>query len=165
MKFLSYLYHANESKSSRPILELHHFYSDSLCRKLNFKEEYKVWKSLIQGPQNGSLGSNPPRSHSRGMPSTRSFSFLNFPFLFDPVAKTRVLHIDAMTQMSLQFEDAFVHQALVIHAQRFMTDTDASSSFEQDMESKTNPYLVLQIRRERMIDDVRKNCSLIPHRF
>jgi ubiquitin-protein ligase E3 A len=64
------------------------------------------------------------------------------------------MHIDAMKQMSLEFEDAFVHQALVIHAQRFLHDSVSVASFEQGMEAKTNPYLVLEVRCLRLVDDV-----------
>lgn len=133
VKILSLFYHANESASPSRLVEISEFYNDALCRKLNFKEEYKTWKKGFIKPE---------------------FSYFSFPFLFDPVAKTRILHIDAMTQMSLEFEDAFVHQALVIHAQRFLHDSASVASFEQGLEKKTNPYLVLEVRRLRLVDDV-----------
>jgi hypothetical protein len=156
VKFLSILYHANESANPLPILEISYFYNDSLCRKLNFKEEYKIWKRMASsGTLTSSASSSIPRSHSRNFSGgSPGFSFFNFPFLLDPVAKTRVMHIDAMTKMSLEFEDAFVHQALVIHAQRFLHDSVSVASFEQGMEAKTNPYLVLEVRRLRLVDDV-----------
>lgn len=82
------------------------------------------------------------------------FSYFNFPFLFDPVAKTRIMHIDAMIQMSQEFEDAFVHQALVIHAQRFLQDSQTVASLEQGLAQQTNPYLVLEVRRSKLVKDV-----------
>jgi ubiquitin-protein ligase E3 A len=155
VKFLSLLYHANESATPQPLLEITYFYNDSLCRKLNFKEEYKIWKRMASPSAGSSTASSIPRSNSRTFSGgSPGFSFFNFSFLLDPVAKTRVMHIDAMTQMSLEFEDAFVHQALVIHAQRFLHDSESVNSFEKGMEAKTNPYLVLEVRRLRMVDDV-----------
>jgi hypothetical protein len=32
------------------------------------------------------------------------FSFFNYPFLFDSIAKNRIIHIDAMVQMSQEYE-------------------------------------------------------------
>ncbi|KAJ3218464.1 hypothetical protein HK099_005037 [Clydaea vesicula] len=150
VKVLSLLYHANEASKPK-LLKINCFYSDSLCRKLNFKDEYKIWKRTQQPPKTGHI----PRSHS--MPNINGFpefSYFNFPFLFDPVAKTRILHIDAMTQMSLEFEDAFVHQALVIHAHKFLQDSASVATIEQELERKTNPYLLLEVRRSKLVDDV-----------
>lgn len=134
IKVLSLLYHSNEY-TSKPIVDISKFYNDSISKKLNFKEEYKQWKSKSTNIQ--------------------KFSFLNFPFLFNPASKTRILHISSMVSMSLEFEDAFVHQALVIHAQRFLDDKGALE-FEKDLENsgKSNPYLVFSVRRETLIDDV-----------
>jgi ubiquitin-protein ligase E3 A len=155
VKFLSLIYHANESATPQPLLEISYFYNDCICRKLNFKEEYKIWKRKAPSISGSSAASSIPRSSSRTFSNgSPGFSFFNFPFILDPVAKTRVMHIDAMTQMSLEFEDAFVHQALVIHAQRFLHDSESVNTFEKGMETKTNPYLVLEVRRLRLVDDV-----------
>lgn len=48
------------------------------------------------------------------------FSFFNYPFLFDPIAKNRILHIDAMVQMSQGYEviknsNHFVYSMSLFH--------------------------------------------------
>jgi len=134
VKVLSLFYHANETVKPR-LLHIHEFYNETIGRKLNFKEEYKLWRK--------SLETKP----------VTIFSFFNYPFLFDPVAKTRILHIDAMVQMSLEFEDAFVNQALIVHAQRFLPDSNTAATLEKGMKTKTNPYFVLEIRREHLVKD------------
>ncbi|KAJ3045187.1 hypothetical protein HDV00_011057 [Rhizophlyctis rosea] len=135
IKVLSTLYHANE-RSPTHILPLSSFYNTTLSRKPNFKEEYRIWKRTTDSHQ------------------ITDFSFFNFPFLFDPVAKSRIMHIDAMVQMSLEFEEAFVHQALVIHAQRFLIDSPSVEKLEEGLRRQTNPFLVLEIRRDRLVADV-----------
>ncbi|KAJ3051954.1 hypothetical protein HK097_007043 [Rhizophlyctis rosea] len=136
IKVLSTLYHANE-RAPQPLHPISSFYNMTLSRKPNFKEEYRIWKRT--------LDKSPP---------VTDFSFFNYPFLFDPVAKSRIMHIDAMVQMSLEFEDAFVHQALVIHAQRFLIDSPKVEKLEEDLKRQTNPFLVLEIRRDRFVGDV-----------
>ncbi|KAJ3279630.1 hypothetical protein HK104_001276 [Borealophlyctis nickersoniae] len=137
IKVLSMLYHANEL--SRPhLLPISSFYNETLSRKLNFKDEYRTWKRTLDS----------------SIERITDFSYFNYPFLFDPVAKTRIMHIDAMVQMSLEFEDAFVHQALVIHAQRFLQDSPSAERLEGEFRRQTNPFLLLEIRRERFVDDV-----------
>ncbi|KAJ1555372.1 hypothetical protein HK096_002642, partial [Nowakowskiella sp. JEL0078] len=169
VKMLSVFYNANELIRSRRILPLSSFYNETLNRKLNFKEEYKVWKRTLKN-------TTPARAHSRSSrlsgtdllaeqsanPIVTEFSFFNFPFLFDPVSKTRILHIDAMVQMSAEFEEAFVHQAFVIHAQRFLQDSPSATQLEQGMRTATNPYLVLSIRRLRLVQDTLEQLSRVP---
>lgn len=82
-----------------------------------------------------------------------TFCYFNYPFLFDPISKTRIMHIDAMVQMSLEFEDAFVNQALVVHAQRFLPDSSTAANLEKEMKTKTNPYFLLEVRREYLVED------------
>jgi len=70
------------------------------------------------------------------------------------VSKTRILHIDAMVQMSQEFEDAFVNHALVIHAQHFLQDSSSISNLEDNLKDVTCPYLVLEVRRDHLVEDV-----------
>ncbi|KAJ3413109.1 hypothetical protein HDV05_008505 [Chytridiales sp. JEL 0842] len=134
VKALSLLYHANEMNT--PIIPISEFYNESICEKLNFKEEYKNWKKTLEKAK------------------ITEFSFFNYPFLLDPVAKTRILHIDAMVQMSQEFEGAVVHQALVIHAQRFLQDSPSVVALEKGLKGAMNPFLVLEVRRDHMVKDV-----------
>ncbi|KAJ3005697.1 UNVERIFIED_CONTAM: hypothetical protein HDU68_004503 [Siphonaria sp. JEL0065] len=142
---LSLFNKANNLARPRPIAPLDAFYNDSLATKLNFKEEYRIWKQL----QTAGSGAPP-----KPIP-TKEFSFFNYPFLFDPVSKTRVIHIDAMAQMSLEYEEAVVHQAIVIHAQRFLqSDSGTVKVLEEGLRGQTNPYLVLELRRQHLVKDV-----------
>ena len=83
----------------------------------------------------------------------------NYPFLFDPVAKTRIMHIDAMVKMSLEYEDAYVNQALVLHAKRFLEDSQVMKNFELEMKDSSNPYVVLEVRRDNLVKDVLDQVS------
>ncbi|KAK6097690.1 hypothetical protein MT418_001787 [Batrachochytrium dendrobatidis] len=134
-KMLSILSHANETAPT-PITPFTTFHMPNLAQKLNFKEEYRAWK------------------HSLEAQRVFEFSFFNYPFLFDPIAKTRIMHIDARVQMSHKFEDAYVNQALMQHAQRFLQDSPSVATLEQELKRVTNPYLVLEVRRDRLVDDV-----------
>ncbi|KAJ1560627.1 hypothetical protein HK405_006454, partial [Cladochytrium tenue] len=138
VKVLSLLNNANELAPGGRLVPLSAFYNDILNRKLNFKDEYRDWRRT--------LGSSP---------KVVELSFFNYPFLFDPVSKSRIMHIDAMVQMSRVFEEAVVNQAVVIHAQRFLNDTPASSkgNLERDLKAATNPFLVLEVRRQRLVKD------------
>ncbi|KAI9218847.1 hypothetical protein BC828DRAFT_350006, partial [Blastocladiella britannica] len=74
---------------------------------------------------------------------------------FDPSAKTRILHIDAMVQMSQEYEDACVSQALVAHTQKMLlADAARSTQLELSLRHVTNPYLVLEVGRQNLVDDV-----------
>jgi hypothetical protein len=64
------------------------------------------------------------------------------------------MHIDAMVKMSLQYEEACVKQALVMHTQRFLDDSNAMKEMEEKMKRSVNPYLVLEIRRSHFVSDV-----------
>ncbi|KAJ3160885.1 hypothetical protein HDU86_008247 [Geranomyces michiganensis] len=138
IKTLALLYKANECTNVAPHVEISTFYNDELIRKLNFKEQYRTWKRTLEN----------------GAAHASEFSFFNYPFLFNPIAKTRIMHIDAMVQMSLEFEDAFVHQALVVHAQKFLQDSPSVVQLEEDLKGRSNPFLVLEIRRDRLVADV-----------
>lgn len=133
IKAMSIMCQANDKKN---IIPYSAFYLVELCNRLNFKEEFKRWQK------------------SRSSKTVTEFSFFNYPFLFDPVAKKRIMHIDAMVKMSLQYEDACVKQALVMHAQRFLDDSDAMKNMEVRMKELSSPYLVLEIRRSHFVTDV-----------
>jgi ubiquitin-protein ligase E3 A len=136
IKSLSNLCTANELNHRTSIIPYSEFYLNDFVSRLNFKEEYKRWRKSLEDN------------------SVTEFSLLNYPFLFDPVAKTRIMHIDAMVKMSLQYEEACVKQALVMHTQRFLDDSNAMKEMEEKMKRSVNPYLVLEIRRSHFVSDV-----------
>ncbi|KAJ1562932.1 hypothetical protein HK405_005796 [Cladochytrium tenue] len=141
---LRLLHDANEFNHAYQRVPISSFYNDSLNKKVNFKEEYRNWKRSDHSTARGSTTLN----------QTAEFSLFDYPFLFDPVSKSRVMHIDAMVQMSQEFEEAVVHQAIVIHAQRFLQDSPSILNLEQELKGATNPFLVLEVRRQHLVRDV-----------
>jgi hypothetical protein len=143
IKSLSLLSSANEVPRF-PILPISVFYIYDFGA-LNFKEEFRKWKRSLESP------------------FITEFALFNYPFLFDPVAKTRIMHIDAMVKMSLEYEDACVNQALVHHAQRFLDNpSGALKGIEEDLKESINPYFVLEVRRAHLVDDVLRQVRLLP---
>ncbi|ORX93542.1 HECT-domain-containing protein [Basidiobolus meristosporus CBS 931.73] len=55
--------------------------------------------------------------------------------------------------MSTKYEDACVHHALVLHAQRFMQDSRKATRIEESLRRLTCPYFILEIRREFFVED------------
>lgn len=153
----------------------------------------------------------------------QDFSFLNFPFLLSPQVKMAAIHRDAIIQMTVGYENAFVNQSLILHAQRFVgiskdaghsesnntnssnnaaidsgevQNTNIASSslsisssesgeliddyasnavtigtetidkFESSLKKigVTNPFLVFEVSRERLIDDVLEQLSILSKR-
>ncbi|KAJ3272771.1 hypothetical protein HDV01_005299 [Terramyces sp. JEL0728] len=136
VKMLSMLSHSNEME--RQIIPPSEFYCIDLYSKLNFKEEYKKWKKSLE------------------QSIITEFAIFNYPFLFDPVAKNRIMHIDAMVKMTHEYEDACVNQALVVHAQKFLDDSALLETMENEMKESINPYLILEVRRAHLISDIVK---------
>lgn len=128
--FLGMLYSSNEIMG---IIDYKEFYNFKVSSTLKFKDEYKRWK-LIQN---------------------KEFSFFNYAFLFDPIAKSRIVHIDAMVQMTQEYEEACVSQALLVHTQKILfSDLEINNHLEASFKHMTNPYLVLEVRRTHLVDDV-----------
>lgn len=104
---LEKLYRANEQARLVPYTR---FYNEAISRRSDFEEDYR---RFLGGPQ--------------------IFSFCRYPFLLEPDAKSRILHIDAAYQQRAHFEQAMLAQAL----------------FAQP----SAPYLILEIRRDNLIGD------------
>ncbi|ORX97741.1 HECT-domain-containing protein [Basidiobolus meristosporus CBS 931.73] len=144
-KVLGLLYDANETSRPEHLVPPSAFYNTVLSSTMNIKDEYRLWKKLIERDGKVTLGSSirkPPK-----------FSYFNYPFLFDPSAKSLIFHVDAVCQMSKKYEDACVHHALVLHAQRFMQDSQKATRIEESLRRLTCPYFVLEIRRDFFIED------------
>ena len=139
VKAISLISQANELCQS-PIA-LSKFYASKLLPKLNFKDEYRQWRKCLDDK------------------TGKGFSILNYPCLLDPVAKSRIMHIDAMVKMSLEYEDACVSQSMIQYAQKFLDSSQILDDFEKNMQRNTNPYFVLQIRRSHIIEDTINQLS------
>ncbi|KAK9720272.1 hypothetical protein K7432_004228 [Basidiobolus ranarum] len=144
-KVLGLLYDANETSKSEHIVSPSVFYNKVLSTTMNIKDEYRLWKRSTERDGKATLGSSIRKSPK--------FSYFNFPFLFDPSAKSLIFHVDAVCQMSNKYEDACVHHALVLHAQRFMQDSQKATRIEESLRRLTCPYFILEIRREHFIED------------
>ncbi|KAK9686107.1 hypothetical protein K7432_015271 [Basidiobolus ranarum] len=144
-KVLGLLYDANETSRPEHIVSPGAFYNTVLSSTMNIKDEYRLWKKSIELDGKVSLGSS--------VRKISKFSYFNYPFLFDPSAKSLIFHVDAVCQMSKKYEDACVHHALVLHAQRFMQDSQKATRIEESLRRLTCPYFILEIRREYFIQD------------
>ncbi|GAB5592924.1 hypothetical protein Unana1_07824 [Umbelopsis nana] len=88
------------------------------------------------------------------------FSIFSYPFLLAPPLKRKILHIDSMAQMSSEYEDACVNHTLVAHAQRLLSDSPKMvRDLETSLRSATCPYLLLEVRRESLVQDTWQQIS------
>lgn len=129
LKFMDLLFKSNQISKN---ISISAFYIPEISQNLNFKHELKSWKDVK---------------------TSSKFSFFKYPFIFDPIAKTRIMHLNALFQMSGEFEDAYVSQALVFHAQKFLENNLRLSELEEKMKAVANPFLVIEVRRQYMIED------------
>ena len=171
VQVLQVLHDANEASALRPGLsgatrsvELDVFYSSALTDKLDFKNEYQIWKKKNDQQQQQQQQQQPTKATQQHTPSNGGGSTmddtaspLEFGFLFGPACKARVLRIDAVVQMSQKFQDACVNQAWVLQAQKMMSE---SSDVKPVLREAINPYLMLEVRREHLIEDTLAQISL-----
>ncbi|KAI7870271.1 hypothetical protein BDF14DRAFT_1776662 [Spinellus fusiger] len=169
VKCLDLLYQANQCTTFGIPTSL--FYNDLICKKMNIKEEYRAWRRVdlhgegrfLSGmscnrfydqPRRTRLFLATPLASSSPFVNTYQFSWFNYTFLFPPSTKRRILQMDAMAQMSLEYEDACVNHTLVVHAQRLLSDAPTLvHHLETHLRSATYPYLLLDIRREHFVED------------
>lgn len=68
--------------------------------------------------------------------------------------QVRVLKIDAVSQMRVEYQNAIVHQARVQQAQRLREEIQSEADeLEDAVKSAMCPFLVLEIRRDHLIED------------
>eukprot|EP01137_Pigoraptor_chileana_P033768 Opistho-2@25178 len=145
------LHDANER--GKGIVPFSEFHNESICRKIDFKEEYAVWRKMKNGGHLWGRDNRPALILHNG------FSFLDHPYLLDPAAKSRVMHIDAVVQMSRMFEDAFVRSAWVFQAQKMLADARRDIGLSSVLKEYTSLYLVLEVRRDHLIEDTLNQIS------
>ncbi|KAI9489257.1 hypothetical protein BDB00DRAFT_634473 [Zychaea mexicana] len=186
-KFLELAYEANSlsSTASGTIIPTSDFNCEAVCKKLNIKNEYRIWRRVLQyGEGRHSIstiaasrpsssasqfcGLNEQQRRTRLFLTTTStsillpypfaneyqFSWFSYPFLLPPPVKRKILQLDAMSQMSAEYEDACVNHTLVVHARRLLSDAPRMvRNLETNLKSATCPYLLLEIRREHFVQD------------
>jgi hypothetical protein len=171
---------SNMKIPSSPVLPPSIFYNPEICKKLNIKNEYRIWKRvLLYGEGRHSTlitrqGETEHQRRSRLFMTTTStstllphpfeneyqFSWFSYPFLLPPAMKRKIVLMDAMSQMSLEYEDACVNHTLVVHAQKLLSEAPRMlKSIETNLRSATCPYLLLEIRREHFVADTLNQMS------
>ncbi|KAI8883236.1 hypothetical protein K501DRAFT_272895 [Backusella circina FSU 941] len=179
LKCLELIYQASMKRPNEPILPPETFYNTTICKKLNIKNEYRIWKRvLMYGEGRHSTwisrqGETENQRRFRLFMTTSStllppypfenefqFSWFGYPFLLPPSIKRKIVLMDAMSQMSLEYEDACVNHTLVVHAQKLLSEAPRMlQSLETNLRSATCPYLLLEIRREHFISDTLSQMS------
>jgi len=109
------LYIVNEEKRFVSYTE---FYNDLINERLELKEDFPNWKS------------------------ESGFSFCNYPFILDPVVKSKILRIESVVQMRQQREEAFRSLFMGLGPQV--------------------PVLGVKIRRDHLIEDTLAELSRHP---
>ena len=70
------------------------------------------------------------------------------------LTQVRVLKIDAVSQMRVEYQNAIVHQARVQQAQRLREEVQSKTDeLEDAVKSAMCPFLVLEVRRDHLIED------------
>ncbi|KAI8983646.1 hypothetical protein BDB01DRAFT_722731 [Pilobolus umbonatus] len=180
LKCLGLLYESNMKDPAHPIVPPETFYSVDILKKLNIKNEYRIWKRvLIHGEGRyptlvNRLGETEHQRRSRLFMTTTStstmmpypfeneyqFSWFNYPFIIPPSIKRKIVLMDSMAQMSIEYEDACVNHTLVLHAQKLLSETpNMTKNLEINLQSATCPYLLLEIRREHFLADTLSEIS------
>lgn len=190
---------ANTFHPRAPVIPCASFVNETLCNKLNIKDEYRIWKRVVaygegrpsaatltalrhnsnhrrrQTNSSSSLGNgthlfNDQQRRSRLFLTSHvsssillpypfvneyQFSWFSYPFLLTPSVKRKVLLMDCMSSMSMEYEDACVNHTLLVQAQRLLS-SDAPQmvrSLEHHLKSAICPYLLLEIRRQHFVHD------------
>lgn len=131
------------------------FHCGALSQLPDLRAEYLCWSEC-----NGHAPGRAARRFSRAKSPKRSY--LEWPFLFSPAVKMRLVRIAAVTHMSQAFQVAFVHNAWVFQAEK-MLDHDAGHTEREKpclVRQATNPYLVLEVRRENVLGDALAQLEL-----
>ena len=105
------------------------FYNEALGNIVDFKKEFKLLKR----------GKSPILKHL---------------YLFDCVAKTSLLQIQSLHIMSKEYEDACVNHAMVVHTSKILQESITTHELDKLLARVSNPYCLLELRREYILEDV-----------
>jgi len=110
----------HEANAKCKVLSYMDFYNDAVNNdEFNIKEDYRRWKQ----------------------PDRYRFAFCQYPFVYDPSSKSRILQLESTMKMSHEFEDAVLRSIFI---------------------GATCPYLVLKVRRDHLIPDTLMQISRRP---
>jgi hypothetical protein len=174
LKCLDLFYQANTRMNK---LGSEEFYNENVCQKLNIKKEYRIWQRVLQYGEGyhpasiirqeqldmqrkSRLFMSSSTAFNRKKESEYQLSFFSYPFLLPPLMKRKIILVDAMSQMSMEYQDACVNHTLVVHAQKLLSEAPYMlKQLETKLSSVTCPYLLLEIRREHFIHDTLAQMS------
>ncbi len=139
IKMLQLFYLANEAKT--PLLPLGVFYNAKVSGSINAKEEIKKFQQLLQDVSSG-LDITTQEA---------SISYLQYGFLLDPPSKLRLIRSSAMSRMLTEVEEAFVTTSVIMQAAKFFQN-ESISQLEDSLKDATNPFLMLRISRENLVE-------------
>ncbi|XP_077999503.1 putative E3 ubiquitin-protein ligase HERC4 isoform X2 [Glandiceps talaboti] len=111
------------------IIPYHKFYIPEINQHVNIRHDYFRWIQILSGKFPARL---------------QILSFCNFSFVLDPLAKTELIKIDALTQMQSAMEEVHRHNITSI----FVAQIDP-----------INPCLVLHINRENIVQNTLDQLS------
>eukprot|EP00112_Aurelia_sp_Birch-Aquarium-sp1_P014182 Seg3045.3 transcript_id=Seg3045.3/GoldUCD/mRNA.D3Y31 product="putative E3 ubiquitin-protein ligase HERC4" protein_id=Seg3045.3/GoldUCD/D3Y31 len=123
------LYDANCWPNKTPhIVEDAEFYNDDLSKSLDVKKEYEHWQNIIH-------------------PVKRRYVNMDIPTV-------HLIHYEAINEMRQEYQTAIVHQAKVQTVERVLYgSTEHSAYYKSNVWSEMCPYLVLEVRREFLVED------------
>eukprot|EP00049_Salpingoeca_infusionum_P008598 m.142472 g.142472 ORF g.142472 m.142472 type:complete len:801 (-) comp14057_c1_seq6:266-2668(-) len=106
-----------------------------LCRSLNVKQEFKLWKGDAVDP-------------------AFMDSFFNYPFVLVPDTKRQIIRLEAARQMCAAYQSAFTHQGWRMEIHKVMQQADYATPTETvEIRRSTTPYLVLEVARDHPVED------------
>lgn len=97
-----------------------------------------------------------------------SYSIIKYTFLFDPIGKTRIMHVDAVFKMLKRYGSAFINIEIVNRTCRLFENQFFYSDLPAGFNSEITPFLILEVRRDNIIEDTinqlfaKKNSLLKP---
>lgn len=110
-----------------PILPYERFYNEAVSERVDLRTHYRTWKE-----------------------QPNVFSVCRYPFLFTPAAKSALLGVDSQSQMSAHSYDSVRAVAAALVAQ---SGEVPELSAQAAAQLASAPYLLLAVRRERLVDD------------
>ena len=64
-----------------------------------------------------------------------------------------MIHFEAINEMRMEYQNAIVHQAKIQTVERVLNAPADYSTYPKDVWSAMCPYLVLEVRREFLVED------------
>ncbi|CAH1798913.1 unnamed protein product [Owenia fusiformis] len=120
------------------------FYVDYISKRINNRMEYEAWSMQQTHATSSSLK-----------------TLLDYPFLIDPASKVHILHLNAVREMTGEYQKAILHQARVSQIQKYHREMNKSPlKLPNSVRAAMSPFLVLEVSRENLIKDTLAQIKL-----